>query len=102
MSRKKVHSCACEYDAFVMHNLKFEDDIQYWDRLMYLANTNVCVLHTAFEHLIYAGPTEFVKAIEVIEKPTVINEWLQVVGSFYPDPELDKEYQFKALLPSDG
>ncbi|MEE9335112.1 MAG: hypothetical protein V3U65_13570 [Granulosicoccaceae bacterium] len=61
---------------------------------MYLANAHVYVLHTASGHVIYAGPTEFVSAIEVIDKPTVINEWLQVVGRYYPDPALDKEFNF--------
>lgn len=92
-----THSCECNYDAFEVDYLQYEDGIQYWDRLMYLANAPVYVMHTAYAQTIYAGPADFISAIDVIEKPTVIDEWLQVVGSYYTDPELKKEYGLSKL-----
>jgi len=62
---------------------------------MYLPNSPVYVLHTAYGHLIYAGPDAFINAIEVNEKPTVMDGWLHIVGTYYPDPELNKAYRFK-------
>ena len=91
----EIHSCACNYDTFVRDYLKFEDGIQYCDRLIYLTSAPVYVAHTAFAHLIYAGPDAFINAIDVNEKPTVIEGWLHVVGSYYPDPDLNKAYRFK-------
>jgi len=91
----QTHTCACKYDAIVADYLEFDESIQYWDRLMYLPNSPAYVLHPAYGHLIYAGPDEFIKSIEVNEKPTVMDGWLHIVGTYYPDPELNKAYQFK-------
>ena len=92
ISEAEIHVCDCNYKAFVSDYLEYEDGIQYFDRLMYLRNNPVFVVHTAFEHLIYAGPEEFINSINVIKEPSVIDGWLRVVGSYYPDPELKEAY----------
>jgi len=89
-----IHVVNCNHEHFVAEYLEIDGSVQYWDRLLFLDDLSAVVLHTAHDHIIYAGTSKF---IDIATKRTnqFPNGWLSVIGSVFSDPELIGEYELK-------
>jgi len=88
----EINTCKSAYGDFEPGYLKYEDGIQYWDRLLFDINSDNYVIHTAYAHLLYAGKPAFIDEIRVSSEPHIINGWLRVVGKRFEDPDLKAAY----------
>lgn len=88
------HEVNCAYEDFVSQYLEYDESIQFWDRIIFVHDRSAIVLHTAHDHIIYAGSQQFVnEATQRINQ--FDNEGLSTIGTAFADPELIAEYQLR-------
>ncbi len=96
-----IHSVPTTYEHFRSEYYDAEGDVQYWDRLIFNDALDAIVLHTAHDHLIYAGSKQFVNTA-TSRSNTFDNDGIAVIGSALSDPELLQEYglpKYSSNLP---
>lgn len=86
-----VHSIECNYDEFESRYLRLDDEIQYWDRLIYLDDLGTMLLHTAHDHLIYVGSEDFLNTATG-RRNQFRDGWLATRGTAFTDPALVEAY----------
>jgi len=96
-----AHVIDCNYESLMSGYMEFDESIQYWDRLLYVDDLTAIVLHTAHEHIIYAGSKSFVN--EATQRDNQFRDgWLSVTGNAFSHPELISEYGLKNKNNDEG
>lgn len=89
-----LHEVNCTYEDFVSQYLEYDESIQFWDRIIFSHDLSAIILHTAHDHIIYAGSQQFVN--EATQRINLFDdEGLSTIGTAFADPELIAEYQLR-------